>query len=100
MRQYLILLGLGWNAAKRVTYRVLPWGAIVFFCKFFAYGLPASDRSYVLLAQLFWQTIILVFYLSLWLAPFRHLFRRPAAIMYARFWTLFRVVAIAGDILT
>jgi hypothetical protein len=96
----LMIKGLGWNAAKRVSFRVLPWAVIVFLCKFFAYALPASSgRPYILFIVLFWQTIVLVFYLTVWLAPPHRLFRRPAAIIYARFWAIFRAIAIAADIL-
>lgn len=44
--------------------------------------------------QLLWDFQIFFFYLYLWLAPQNRLFRRPAVILYAKFWLYYRVANI------
>ena len=46
-----------------------------------------------------WQLLLAIFYLFLWLTPFKFLFRRPSAILYARFWGIFRIFAIIAPML-
>ena len=47
-----------------------------------------------------WEFTLFSFYLLLWTLPQRRLYRRPAAIHYAQFWCLFRVVNIVSTTLS
>ena len=88
--------GLGLNSAKVALMYALVWGAITTVIQ----GLINSNANVLSFAiTLAWETILFIFYLLLWVTPQKHLFRRPAVILYARFWTIFRLVSIIARIL-
>ena len=88
--------GLGLNSAKVALKYALIWGAITTGIQ----GLINADVNVISFAvTLAWETALLIFYLLLWVTPQKHLFRRPAVILYARFWTIFRLVSILARIL-
>lgn len=91
--------GLGWNAAQEVIIRVIPWGIIVFICKYVGYTIYTLSPKLSLLTELLWQTILLKFYFCLWVLPWKKFFRRPAAIFYGQFWFFFRIISIISFIL-
>jgi hypothetical protein len=41
--------------------------------------------------------VLVGFYLLLWAVPQRRLFRRPAAILYGKFWCLFRLLSLSAS---
>jgi hypothetical protein len=45
-----------------------------------------------------WLFALLAFYATLWLMPQKRLYRRPAVIFYAKFWTLFEVMVILAEV--
>lgn len=91
--------GLGWNAAKKSAKYTAAWSLFVFACKLLSYIFRFSNIALSLSFDLIWQIVLLIFYTALWLAPPHRLFRRPSAIIYARFWTIFRIVSIIADVL-
>lgn len=86
--------GVGWNAAKRSLKYAVLWGIVTFVC----YSIEYSGTN--IHAQTFfgclWNVALLLFYGALWLTPQKHLYRRPAAMMYAKFWCFFRLVNIVA----
>jgi hypothetical protein len=76
-----------WNAFKLMA----VWAAITLAANVIGYS-PGFKVSIV--ALLTWDATILVFFFLLWILPQNRLFRRPAAIPYAKFWFFFRVVEI------
>lgn len=77
-----------WNASKLM----LVWGIITLIANIIGYS-PGFEVS--IAALLTWDACILVFYFLLWVLPQNRLFRRPAAIPYAKFWFFFRVLEIS-----
>jgi hypothetical protein len=91
--------GVGWKAAKDSFWLALLWGVITLFLKLgsLTTGWLPDFETYTLVSyvlNVFWELALLLFYLALWLLPKKLLFRRPAALWYAKFWTLFRVASI------
>jgi hypothetical protein len=76
-----------WNASKLMAI----WAAITLTANVIGYS-PGYKVSIV--ALLTWDASLLIFYFLLWILPQNRLFRRPAAIPYAKFWFFFRVVEI------
>ena len=87
--------GLGRNAAFRALRLVILWGIfslMVHWAEYSGQGLTAF------MLDVAWGVIILVFYGVLWLMPQKNLYRRPAAIFYAKFWFFYRIaVTIIGS---
>jgi hypothetical protein len=48
--------------------------------------------------EIFIESILFFFYLAMWKLPMTSLFRRKALIPYARFWCIFRLIAVVLDI--
>ena len=46
-----------------------------------------------------WMMCLLIFYSILWLMPLKRLYRRPAVIFYAKFWTIFQLLVIGAELL-
>ena len=46
-----------------------------------------------------WEMMLFYFYFCLWILPLRRLYRRPAAIQYAKFWCLYRAGEIISTVL-
>lgn len=72
------------------------WTCLVFTMTFFIYKYEddVGDALEVIL-----DLVLFIFYVALWLAPKRILFRRPAVYIYARFWAYFRFAAIIIKVL-
>jgi hypothetical protein len=83
--------GLGKNAAMKTIKYISIWSA---FSLFVHWGRLNPDRTLAMVMDLIWNILLLIFYLILWLAPLQRLYRRPAALFYAEFWALYRVVVI------
>ncbi len=89
--------GLGYNTAKYTFRWALAWGLTTFVIEA---GINSQLNVFSLALDLVWEFSILIFYFILWVTPQRHLFRRPAAIMYAKFWFFFRLVTVTARILS
>jgi hypothetical protein len=76
-----------WNASKMMA----VWAVITLAANVIGYS-PGLKIS--LAAILTWDASILIFFFLLWILPQNRLFRRPAAIPYAKFWFFFRVLEI------
>jgi hypothetical protein len=91
----LLQKGCGSHAAKTALKYTMVWMFVTFSTFFFVFkgGFDVSDIAYVV--SVFWDGCLSLFYIVLWLCPRKRLFRRPAAILYARFWAVFRMISIA-----
>lgn len=89
-----LLSGIGQRAVKHAITGGLIWGALVFFMVTLVYISP-SPTPIVLNAILY--GILIAFFGMMWLLPNEGaLFRRPAAIYYGRFWTLYRAALLVS----
>lgn len=89
--------GCGTFAEKRAGRLILCWTLLTFCAMSFVFYYNTSSFSVII--QILWDFILVIFYFFLWKAPLEHLFRRPAAIEYAKFWTLYRLSAVLVNIL-
>jgi hypothetical protein len=91
----LLQKGCGNYAAKSALKYTVVWMITTFSIFFFVFrgGFDVGDVAYIV--SVFWDGCLSFFYIVLWLCPRRRLFRRPAAILYARFWAVFRLISIA-----
>lgn len=83
--------GCGRGSAVKAARVTIIWAGITFVLQIMAYT-TAGITS--ITAQCIWSSMLLIFYFCLWKLPQNRLFRRPAAIFYARFWFWFRVVTL------
>jgi len=83
--------GCGKYAARRAGRWTALWCLITLVANTLGY---TRDVELAIVAQLIWDSSMLVFYFFLWVLPEDKLFRRPAAIPYAKFWFFFRVVEL------
>lgn len=88
--------GLGINAAKRAMRFAAGWGIVTLFMQLGIY-LAEAEISFIL--SMAWNLVLWAFYMALWLAPKKRLYRRPAALFYSKFWVIFRLVSIASSVL-
>lgn len=89
--------GLGHHAANRVVFYAGIWGCITFVVEMI---INLNFNLFSLSIDVIWSAALLFFYLALWITPQKHLFRRPATIMYAKFWFIFRFFTLLARILT
>ena len=82
--------GCGQNATIRAGKFTACWGVVTFFVTF---AIFRKSQLVAVVLEVLWGLLLIVLYYTLWLAPQKHLFRRPAAIIYARFWSIFRTIA-------
>lgn len=89
--------GLGMHAAQRAGTLALIWGlfGIVLFILVFT-QMDAVATSATLLV---WESCILLFFLVLWKCPIKYFYRRPASVLYAKFWVFARVVLMSANII-
>lgn len=81
--------GVGFYAAKTATKKAAYFSIFTFVIELIVY----ANLGYISVAcQFLWEVILIIFYLMLWQLPRRKLFRRPAAIIYGRFWCCYRVL--------
>ncbi len=86
--------GLGRNAAKRTLKASLTWGLITFLAQVVAYN---ASKPIAFSVSMSWNFSLLLFYLILWQLPQRRLYRRPAAIVYAKMWCLYRLYCMMSS---
>jgi hypothetical protein len=87
--------GLGRNGAIRTMKIVTSWGLISLFVQWAGYN--ASLYASVTI-EIIYNLFLISFYMALWLVPLKNLYRRPAAIPYAKFWAIFRIVALLNAV--
>jgi hypothetical protein len=88
--------GLGRNGAIRTIKIVISWGLISLFVQWAGYN--ASLYASVTI-EIIYNLFLIAFYMAIWLVPLKNLYRRPAAIPYAKFWAIFRIVALINAVL-
>jgi hypothetical protein len=83
--------GCGKYASRSAGKWTATWCVVTLFANVLSHSrhIPAAVAI-----QIIWSASMLVFYFWLWLAPQNRLFRRPAAIPYAKFWFFFRVLEL------
>lgn len=86
--------GLGVYAARRSLRLAALWGLFTMWVQYISYRFAYAGVGFIRAA---WSFALLFFYLTLWKIPMRHLFRRPAAIPYAKVWFLFRLAETICD---
>lgn len=90
----LMTKGLGFESAKQCVKRMIIWFVLTMVCKTISFEYVDHDKILAYLSNFLWELMIAVFYLVLWKCPHKHLFRRPAAIFYSKFWFWFRISSI------
>jgi hypothetical protein len=88
--------GCGQHAASRAAKLAFSWGALTFIVMFYIFTVSNLVGG---LLDIFWDSVMLTFFLCLWLAPEESLFRRPAALFYSKFWICYRMVTITINVL-
>lgn len=88
--------GLGVNALKKALKYTLVWSFYFLFNQLAVYH---TSESVSFASNIIWQSLLILFYLLLWLAPQKRLYRRPAAIIYAKFWVFIRSINIISTIM-
>ena len=83
--------GCGNFAAARAGRWTVMWCGITLVANLIGH---ARSIRHAVVVQGLWSFSMLVFYLLLWVLPQNRLFRRPAAVPYAKFWFWFRVVEL------
>jgi hypothetical protein len=86
--------GLGYKSARKCVKRMIIWFVVTFICKTISFEEVDFNPVLSYVSNLVWEIIIATFYLVLWKCPHKHLFRRPAAIFYSKFWFWFRTSSI------
>ena len=84
--------GCGVGAARAAFKQSLCWALVTFAMQAGVYS--SEEHTTAVILQVTWSCLLLGFFLLLWLAPQHRLFRRPAAVSYAKFWFWFRVVSL------
>jgi hypothetical protein len=85
----LLQRGCGKNAARVAAWQAIWWGALCFFMYTISY--LSVIPTFIM------DGICLILYLVIWLVPLKYLFRRPAAIFYAKFWVVYRLLILCID---
>lgn len=87
--------GCGQHAASRAFKMAIGFGSYTFVVFFFCFSTVGTIQKVL---ELSWDFICWLFFAALWLAPQRRFFRRPAAILYAKFWFLYRSLVIITNV--
>ena len=86
--------GCGYYAIKRTACYAFAWGVATYlFLTYTFYQKKGSFEVFVV-----WNTILLVFYVCLWFLPLDYLFRRPAAMQFAKIFTVYHGVMLVSMI--
>jgi hypothetical protein len=93
----LMQYGCGSQGTRYAAYRAGGWGLLTFVV--YLSVLRRGNKIGTGIVHLIWQIALIAFYSTIWLTPDRKLFRREAAIFYAKFWTLFRGMSFLSVII-
>lgn len=88
--------GCGQHAARQAARYALLWGILTFLVMYYTFTVDVIIGGVL---AIFWDCLMLIFYLALWHAPEEKIFRRPAAVLYAKFWSIYRFTTISVNIL-
>jgi hypothetical protein len=83
--------GCGVGAARSAFKAALLWAGFTFVLQA---GVYSSEHFLAMVFQVTWSLPLLLFFGALWLAPQHTLYRRPACVLYAKFWFIFRLVTL------
>ena len=89
--------GVGSFAARKSAGLAFIWAMVTWFVQTWSNYADGDTISMIL--SVMWSCSLIVFYLVLWLAPLRILFRRPCVYSYARFWALMRLFVSIANVL-
>lgn len=84
--------GCGVHGAKQAGKMLAVWCAFTLMIQ--AIVFHNAHTIIAVFCQLLWSALLMTFYFCLWFAPQNRLFRRPAAILYGKFWFIFRVISV------
>ena len=83
--------GCGYYAFKRASKYALLWGLITYAMYIFVYFQnPRASEVFIS-----WNGLLLLFYVSLWFTPMNCLYRRPAAVLFAKIFSLYQGILFA-----
>lgn len=85
--------GLGYHAALTSAKYALVWGVVAVAMENQLLRTSEDSSSHFAL-ELIWESMLMCFYCLLWLCPQKYLFRRPASMVYAQLWFLYRFLSI------
>ena len=91
----LMQYGCGYQGARRAGVLATAWVLITF--GLYIVILRYSYHFQVAI-ELFIEVVLFAFYLILWVAPGKLVFRRKAIIPYAKFWCGFRFLSLGADV--
>lgn len=83
--------GCGSNAGKIAFKYALIWALTTYIMKYFIFSSGGWEGNVI---EMVWNFIMAAFYIAVWVVPQKNLYRRPAAIYYAKFWTYYRALAV------
>ena len=75
------------------------YGAVFVFTVSYVLSLVEPGTEYDFFVHVSFYGIVLIFYLCCWLLPYKWLYRRPALIGYAIFWSVTRGIVVVSEIL-
>lgn len=95
---FLCMKGTGWSSLKKTMWISVAIGLVMGTAQAvmnnFDSWSPGSDISYAYLLKLITEVLLLIWYLLLIILPHKIFHRRPAAVFYAGFWTIYRPIYI------
>lgn len=83
--------GCGLYAFKRAGYFAMLWGGVTY--ALLVYTSFRQKGAFGVFSA--WNSMLLVFYLSLWFTPMDYLFRRPAAVLFAKLFSVYHGLTFA-----
>jgi hypothetical protein len=92
----LMQYGCGYQAARRSMNWAFGWFVITFISQMISFKFGETKWGYI--AETTWQSLLFIFYLSLWKLPEKTFFRRPAILLYSKFWCIFRFLMVISSI--
>ena len=92
----LLQKGMGRNTQIKVIRRATIWGLVCFCCGLLTYKF---NTLFVDIFQIVWDSTILIFYATVAFCPEKHLYRRPAATYFSRWWLIWSIISFASTIL-
>lgn len=92
----LLQKGMGRNTQLKVIHRSLWWGVVCLFVRFMTYKYRETSLYAVLIA---WYAVMFLAYWAIAVVPEKHLYRRPAATFFARFWVVYTTISLLSSIM-
>lgn len=92
----LLQKGMGRNTQIKVVRRSTLWGLVCFCYGLLTYKFNTLSAN---IFQITWDSIIVLFYAVVAFCPEKHLYRRPAATYFARWWLIWSIISFVSTIL-